>query len=52
MLVICHFHIYMTEAGVMQKTGYIYSTWSTTSHLDDYIYLIFIIREVLLTKAH
>ena len=25
----CHFYIYLTEAGVMLKAGYVYSIWST-----------------------
>ena len=29
LLVICHFHIYMTDAGAMHEAGYIYSIWSS-----------------------
>ena len=29
MLVICHFNIKLTEAGVMHAAGYVYSIWST-----------------------
>ena len=28
MLVICHFNIYLTEAGVMNEAGYVYSIWN------------------------
>ena len=27
-LVICHFNIYVTEAGVMYEAVYVYSIWS------------------------
>ena len=29
MLVICHININMTEAGVMNEAGYVYSIWGT-----------------------
>ena len=37
LLVICHFNILLTGAGVMHEAGYVYSIYSTssaTSHLD------------------
>ena len=29
---LCHFNIFLTDAGVMHDAGYVYSTWNTYYH--------------------
>ena len=48
-LVICHFNIKLTEAGVVHEAGYVNSIWNTKYHFSfGYLTSVhFIISEVI-----